>query len=241
MKPTVYVETTIVSYLVGWLSRNDLQVAANQELTRRWWADRRYDFELFASTVVVDEASDGDPGLAAERLRFLKDVTLLRVPDHAHTLKLELLRRTHIPAKAENDALHIAVAAVHGMEFLVTWNCKHIANAVVLQALNEVLSDGRAGGGGGFVTRHVSIADCGFRIADCGLAGRGRGIIGGCRRRSDGKKKANLATAQKQQTPATDEYRCARQHDQAAKRVRSVGHAAVLGIVAEQKRAQGQH
>ncbi|HKR65941.1 MAG TPA: hypothetical protein VJZ00_19575 [Thermoanaerobaculia bacterium] len=64
MKPTVYVETTIVSYLVGWLSRNDLQVAAHQELTRRWWTTRRSDFELFASSVVIDEAADGDSTLA---------------------------------------------------------------------------------------------------------------------------------------------------------------------------------
>lgn len=107
VKPTVYIETTIISYLVGWLNRNDLQVAAHQELTRRWWTTRRSEFELFASTVVIDEASDGHPDLAAERLRFLEDVPLLRVPDQAHRLKLELLRRTQIPPKAENDALHV--------------------------------------------------------------------------------------------------------------------------------------
>jgi hypothetical protein len=138
VRPTVYVETTIVSYLVGWLSRNDLQVAAHQELTRRWWTTRRSDFELFASSLVVDEASDGDPILAAERLRFLADVTLLRVTGHAHKLKLELLRRTQIPQKAENDALHIAIAAVHGIEFLATWNCRHIANAVTLPLIYDV-------------------------------------------------------------------------------------------------------
>lgn len=138
MKPSVYVETTIISYLVGWLNRNDLQVAAHQELTRRWWARRRIQFDLFASPVVVDEAADGDAALAAERLRFLHGVTLLRVPEQAHALKFELLRRTQIPTRAENDALHIAVAAVHGMEFLATWNCKHIANAVTLPLVCEV-------------------------------------------------------------------------------------------------------
>ena len=138
MKPSVYIETTIVSYLVGWLSRNDLQVAAHQELTRRWWITRRADFDLFGSTLVVDEASAGDPSLAAERLRFLQEVSLLRVPDHAHKLKRELLRRTQIPAKAENDALHIAIAAVHGIEFLASWNCKHIANAVTLPLVYDV-------------------------------------------------------------------------------------------------------
>jgi predicted nucleic acid-binding protein len=138
VKPSVYVETTIVSYLVGWLNRNDLQVAAHQELTRRWWATRRTEFDLFASSVVIDEAGDGDAALAAERLRFLDGITLLRVPAEAHALKFQLLRRTQIPAKAENDALHIAVAAVHGIEFLATWNCKHIANAVTLPLVYDV-------------------------------------------------------------------------------------------------------
>lgn len=138
MKPTVYVETTVISYLVGWLNRNDLQVAAHQEITRRWWATRRDRFELFASTVVYDEAADGDPTLAAERLRFLNEVSLLRVPDIAHHLKFELLQRTQIPMKAENDALHIAVAAVHGVEILATWNCKHIANGLILPLVYDV-------------------------------------------------------------------------------------------------------
>ena len=138
MKPSVYIETTIVSYLVGWLSRNDLQVAAHQELTRRWWMTRRVDFDLFGSALVVDEASDGNPRLAAERLRFLQEVRLLRVTADAHKLKLELLRRTQIPRKAENDALHIAIAAVHGVEFLATWNCRHIANAVTLPLVYDV-------------------------------------------------------------------------------------------------------
>ena len=138
MNPSVYVETTIISYLVGWLNRNDLQVAAHQEITRRWWSTRRTDFDLFASSVVVDEASDGDPVLAGERLRFLNDIPLLTVPNQAHELKLDLLRKTQIPAKAETDALHIAIAAIHGMEFLVSWNCKHIANAVTLPLVYDV-------------------------------------------------------------------------------------------------------
>jgi hypothetical protein len=138
VKPSVYVETTIISYLVGWLSRNDLQVAAHQELTRRWWATRGTEFDLFASSLVVDEAADGDAVLAAERLRLLHGLTLLRVPEEAHALKFQLLRRTQIPAKAENDALHIAIAAVHGVEFLATWNCKHIANAVTLPLVYDV-------------------------------------------------------------------------------------------------------
>ena len=138
MKPSVYLETSVISYLVGWLNRNDIQVAAHQEITRSWWAKRRSEFELFASAAVLDEARDGDPALAAERLRFLESASLLRVTDAAHVLKLALLRGSQIPAKAENDALHISIAAVHGMDFLATWNCKHIANAVTLPRVYEV-------------------------------------------------------------------------------------------------------
>ena len=134
----MYVETTVVSYLVGWLNRNDLQVAAHQEITRRWWLNRRQEFELFASPAVVDEAADGDPALAAERLRFLQDVSLLRISEAAHALKHELLRRTQIPAVAEIDALHIAIAAVHGIDILATWNCKHIANGLVFPLVYDV-------------------------------------------------------------------------------------------------------
>lgn len=101
MKPSIYVETSVISYLVGWLNRNDLQVAAHQEVTRRWWARRRTEFVLFASAVVADEAADGDPALAAQRLGFLQELELLRVSDEAHALKSELLTRT----RGESDEL----------------------------------------------------------------------------------------------------------------------------------------
>jgi hypothetical protein len=122
MKPSVYLETTIISYLVGWLSRHDLYVAANQEFTRDWWSKRRHGFELFASAVVVGEARDGEPGLAAERLAFLSEVSLLEVNAEADHLKRELLKGAALPEKAELDALHIAVATVHGLDYLFSWN-----------------------------------------------------------------------------------------------------------------------
>ena len=132
MKPSVYVETTIISYLVGWLNQRDLYVAAQQEFTRDWWTNKRREYELFASAVVVKEARAGASGLAAERLAFLSEVRLAEVTDAADELKSELLRHTALPRKAELDALHIAVAAVHGLDYLLSWNCKHIANAVTL-------------------------------------------------------------------------------------------------------------
>ena len=132
MKPRVYLETTVISYLVGWLSQHDLYVAAQQEFTREWWTTKREGFELFASAVVVKEARGGSSELAAARLAFLSEVNLLEVTDAADQLKSELLRHAALPRKAELDALHIAVATVHGLDYLLSWNCKHIANAVTL-------------------------------------------------------------------------------------------------------------
>jgi len=120
------------------VNRGDLQVAANQELTRRWWSTRRGDFELFASAVVIDEAGVGDPRMAAERVRLLSAMKLLRVTNEAYRLKDDLLGGSRLPAKAEIDALHVAVASVHGIDYLLTWNCKHLANAVILPSVYEV-------------------------------------------------------------------------------------------------------
>jgi len=138
VKPRVYLETTIISYLVGWLNRHDLYVAANQEFTRDWWSKRRHDFDLFASAVVVTEAREDEPELASARLAFLKDVTLLEVTEEADGLKAALLKGAALPAKAELDALHIAVATVHGLDYLLSWNCRHIANAFTLPRVYDI-------------------------------------------------------------------------------------------------------
>jgi predicted nucleic acid-binding protein len=138
MKPSVYLETTVVSYLVGWLNRNSLLVASNQELTREWWAMRRDKYELFASTVVVDEARKGESQRAAERLEFLREVKLLDSTPEAQFLAAELVREAKIPAKARIDALHISIAAINGMTYLLSWNCSHIVNAATLPRVYEV-------------------------------------------------------------------------------------------------------
>jgi len=127
-----------VSYLVGPLKQRDLLVAANQQLTREWWALRRDQFQLFSSAVAVNEAMKGNPLLATERLKLISQTTLLDINDDATALAGELLRRSSIPAKADVDALHVAVAAVHGMDYLITWNCKHIANASILRRVYAV-------------------------------------------------------------------------------------------------------
>lgn len=140
-KPSVYIETSIVSYLVGWLSRRDLAVAHNQQLTREWWSRRRSDFDLFISPAVIDEAGKGDPNLAAQRLEYLAKLSILEVTPAARLLSAELLRLTGIPRKAELDALHVSVAALSGMNYLLTWNCTHIANAEILPKVYEVCRD----------------------------------------------------------------------------------------------------
>jgi hypothetical protein len=137
-KPTLYIETSIVSYLVGWLNKRDLGVAHNQQFTREWWSRRRSSFDLFISPVVIDEAAKGDPALASQRLNYLAELAVLDVTPAARSLSRDFLSFTGIPAKAELDALHIAVAAVNGMEYLLTWNCTHIANGVTLPLVYSV-------------------------------------------------------------------------------------------------------
>jgi hypothetical protein len=138
MKPRVYLETSVISYLVGWLNQRSILVAHNQEFTREWWSSRRKDYELFSSAVAVTEAQRGEAPLAQERLAFLAETTLLDITDEATALAMELLRRTRIPAKADVDALHVAIATVNGMDYLLSWNCKHIANANMLPQVYAV-------------------------------------------------------------------------------------------------------
>lgn len=137
-KPSLYIETSIVSYLVGWLNRRDLVVAHNQQFTREWWVRKRDEFELFISPAVVDEASKGEPVFAAQRLSHLADLAVLDVTASARLLSRDLVRLAAVPKKAELDALHIAVAAVSAMDYLLTWNCTHIANAVTLPLVYTV-------------------------------------------------------------------------------------------------------
>jgi predicted nucleic acid-binding protein len=100
--------------------------------------NRRTNFELFASIAVVDEARKGEAKRAAERLDFLKEVELLDVTVNAGKLAAKLVREAKIPAKAEIDALHIAVAAINGMTYLLSWNCTHIVNAITLPLVYDV-------------------------------------------------------------------------------------------------------
>ncbi len=116
----MYLETTIPSYLTSRPSR-DLIIAGHQALTVEWWEKRRDAFQLYISQLVVDEASAGDPIAARERLRVLRDLPLLDITPEVAELASSILASGRIPRKAATDAAHIAVAALHGMDFLVTW------------------------------------------------------------------------------------------------------------------------
>jgi hypothetical protein len=129
-RPALYVETTVVSYLTAYPSR-DLLTAGHQLVTREWWEASRARFDLFTSLVVLNEATKGDAEMVRRRLDVLSGLSVLPLTDAATELAAALLRRGPLPKKAEADALHIALSAVHRMDYLLTWNCKHIANAAM--------------------------------------------------------------------------------------------------------------
>lgn len=126
-KQTVYLETSVIGYL-AMRTASVLRIAANQQVTLDWWENRRHGYNLCVSRFVVDECSKGDSVAARERLAYLDGIRRLPVPDEARSLADALLDDVPLPAKAEYDALHISVAAVNGIQYLLTWNCKHIAN-----------------------------------------------------------------------------------------------------------------
>ncbi|HUU84491.1 MAG TPA: type II toxin-antitoxin system VapC family toxin [Phycisphaerae bacterium] len=137
MKPTVYLETSIIGYLTSRPSR-DLITAANQQLTHEWWNDHRESFDIFVSQFVIDECGEGDAGAAQERLDVLTDIRQLDTTEDVENVAVELVKQVPLPEKAGVDALHIAVATVHGMEYLLTWNCTHIANAALRPQIEAI-------------------------------------------------------------------------------------------------------
>ena len=137
MKPKAYVETSVISYLTAWPSR-DLIIAANQQLTQDWWKLRRHEFDIYISQLVIQEAERGDEEAAKERLQALEDVPLLQLDNDALILAEQLISTNALPKEAVEDALHIAVATVNGVDFLLTWNFKHIANATMRGQIEQV-------------------------------------------------------------------------------------------------------
>jgi predicted nucleic acid-binding protein len=140
MSETVYIETSLVGYLTARPS-NNLILMANLEITRRWWENRRGQFILYISQVVLDEAAQGDPEMAIKRLEILQNLPVLELTEAVQNLGSQFLTRSNLPSKASDDAIHIAAATVHGLDYLLTWNCKHIANAQIQRKLAEICLD----------------------------------------------------------------------------------------------------
>ena len=137
MKATVYLETSIIGYLISRPSR-DLVTAANQQLTHDWWNDHQKDFEVYISQFVLDECSAGDATAAHKRMELLANLTRLNITDELEILAEGLLNQVPFPKKAQMDSLHIAAATVHGIDYLLTWNCTHIANAALRPRIESI-------------------------------------------------------------------------------------------------------
>jgi hypothetical protein len=130
MKPKLYIESSIVSYLTAEPSA-DFITAARQTLTQRWWSEKRFDYELYISEFVVSEVQAGDAPMAARRLDALADIAEIGLSEAAAEFATMLVDEGPLPRRAALDALHIAVAVMGGIEYLLTWNFTHLANATI--------------------------------------------------------------------------------------------------------------
>ena len=137
MKPKVYIETSVISYLTGKISR-DLIVAGHQQITNEWWSERKNDFDMYISQLVVQEASGGDPVASQKRLKALKELPLLEMNKQVADLSQILVNVGVVPERAVEDSVHIATATIHKINYLLTWNCKHIANAEIRTSIYKV-------------------------------------------------------------------------------------------------------
>jgi len=133
MKRKIYVETSVISYLTARPSKSIIG-AAHQQITLAWW-ELRSDYELFVSQSVWQECAAGDPLAAHKRLAALKGIPVLAITQDMISLAKALIEQAIIPAKAIEDALHIAVSTLHHVDFLLTWNCRHIANPIVQEKI----------------------------------------------------------------------------------------------------------
>ena len=137
MKARLYLETTIVSYLVARPSNRPV-VRVRQQATQAWWDARLADFEPFVSEVVLSEAAAGDPQVARKRLDKLSGIPVLSGSPKSQALAAALIGPQLLPAKAVRDAAHLGIAATNQMHFLLTWNFRHIANREILEQVEAV-------------------------------------------------------------------------------------------------------
>jgi hypothetical protein len=138
MKKRVYIETTIVSYLTAKPSQN-LILAARQAATEQWWREQRPLCDVFISELVLWEAAQGDDDARDRRLAALAGIPHISPAPEAATLTKLLVRGHALPSAAEDDAAHVALAAVHGMDILLTWNLRHIANVIAGPRIRDII------------------------------------------------------------------------------------------------------
>ena len=136
-KPSAYIETSVVSYYTVRRSR-DLIVAAHQEITYAWWDEHLHEYAVYISQVVLEEIHRGDPAAAAERLTAVSEFQVLPASPEIEPLAVSYLTELRLPQDALYDTLHIALASIHCVDYLVTWNCRHIANAHLRKRLAEI-------------------------------------------------------------------------------------------------------
>lgn len=139
MKSTVYIETSVVSYYTADPSR-DLIIAARQQITNEWWNIYKNQYESFISPLVFEEAKAGNKNKAEKRLTALQGIAVLPINNIAEELSNLLIINGPIPKNSPEDALHIAISAVHGIDYLLTWNFKHINNAQMEKKINNIIN-----------------------------------------------------------------------------------------------------
>ncbi len=140
MNPSVYLETSVIGYLTSW-PREDPTIAGHQNTTKLWWSTAGERFELFVSQLVVRECSDGDLDAVKDRLDSIDGIPVLRITAAAELLADALIQGGAVPENQPNDALHIALAAIHGVQYLVSWNFRHIVNASLRPAIERICRD----------------------------------------------------------------------------------------------------
>ena len=135
-KSTIYIETIILSYLAARYSR-DIIVQAHQQITWDWWESQRKNYELYISEIVLQEIMGGDSEAAKRREAFSNNLAILDMSDAVRNLAHELTNFLNLPKRAELDALHISFAIEYEIDYLLTWNCSHLANGLIISKLKE--------------------------------------------------------------------------------------------------------
>ena len=140
MKPKIYIETSVISYYTSRPSR-DIVTAGRQQITHEWWDENRNQFDIFISALVLEEAKGGDPSAAESRLEALEAIPVLEITSEAENLATSLVKIGTIPEGHSEDALHIALATVNAMDFLLTWNFHHINNKKKKKRIGKVIEE----------------------------------------------------------------------------------------------------